>query len=147
MKCNNNAILMVVFSHNVYAIFVKFSAGVLKAPLGLAFDDTTGLLYIAEYDAHRIAVMDLSTGQVVRTIGRGKGTALDQFDNPHGVALDGHGNLLVADSGNNRVVVWNTSDNTPAPVTSFQAKSHPYSLFVDSKGNVIVGGDGFVAMW
>ncbi len=136
---------MVVFSHKIYAIFVKISAGVLKYPDGLAFDHTTGLLYIAEAGAHRIAVMDLSTGQVVRTIGRGQGTDLDQFNNPRDVALDGHGNLLVADYGNNRVGVWNTSDDTP--VTSFPTQSNPYSLCVDSKGNVIVGGKGFVAMW
>ncbi len=144
MKYNNNAV--VVFSHKIYAIFVQFSAGVLTSPLGLAFDDTTGLLYIAESGAYRIAVMDLSTGQVVRTIGRGNnGTALDQFNCPYDVALDGHGNLLVADYYNNRVVVWNTSDDTP--VTSFQTPSDPYSLCVDSKGNVIVGGNGFIAVW
>ncbi len=138
---------MVVFSHkSLNAIFVKFSAGVLKNPYGLAFDDITGLLYIAEYGAYRIVVMDLSTGQVVRTFGKGYGTVLDQFDRPHDVALDGHGNLLVADTGNGRVVVWNTSDNTP--VTSLQAPNrNPYSICVDSKGNVIVGGYGFVAMW
>ncbi len=136
---------MVVFSPKIYANFVKFSAGVLKYPRGLAFDDTTGLLYIAEYNGHRIAVMGLSTGQVVRTIGRGKGTDLDQFDRPYDVALDGHGNLLVAELGNNRVVVWNTSNDTP--VTSFQAQSVPYSLCVDSKGNVIVGGSGSVDVW
>ncbi len=89
--------------------------------------------------------MDLSTGQVVRTIGKGYGTDLDQFNSPYDVALDGHGNLLVADNGNNRVVVWNTSDDTP--VTSFPTKSNPYSSCVDSKGNVIVGGYPFVAMW
>ncbi len=124
---------------------VKFSTGVLKNPLGLAFDDTTGLLYIAENGASRIAVMDLSTEQVVRTFGKGQGTALDQFNSPYDVALDGHGNLLVADYGNNRVVVWNTSDNTP--VTSFPTQLIPRSLCVDSKGNVIVGGYQFVAMW
>ncbi len=143
MKYNNNAV--VVFSHKICAISVKFSAGVLSYPRGLAFDDITGLLYIAENGAHRIAVMDLSTGQVVRTFGRGKGTALDQFNYPNGVALDGHGNLLVADTGDNRVVVWNTSNNTP--VTSFPTQSYPGSLCVDSKGNVIVGGYQFVTRW
>ncbi len=130
---------MVVFSHKIYAIFVKFSADVLDSPLGLAFDDITGLLYIAENGAHHISVMDLSSGQVVRTFEKGEGIDLD----PYGVALDGHGNLLVADYGNYGVVVWNTNDNTP--VTSFQTS--PYSLCVDSKGNVIVGGGWFVAVW
>ncbi len=117
----------------------------MKAPHGLAFDDITGLLFIAEHGAHRIAVMDLSTGQVVRTIGRGYGCALDQFRNPYDVALDGHGNLLVTDYWNFRVVVWNTSNDTP--VTSFQAPSDLVSLCVDSKGNVIVGGSGFAVVW
>ncbi len=138
---------MFVFSYMrmIYAIFVKFSAGVLCDPRGLAFDVTTGLLYIAEVSVNRIAVMDLSTEQVVRTIGRGKGTALDQLNCPFDVALDGHGNLLVADYGNDRVVVWNTSNYTP--VTSFQTQPDPCSLCVDWKGNVIVGGDECVAVW
>ncbi len=90
--------------------------------------------------------MDLSTGQVVRTIGRGNGSDLDQFSRPCDVALDGHGNLLVV-GGNDRVVVWNTSDNT---LTSFSTPApsflSPHSLCVDSKGNVIVGGH-YVAVW
>ncbi len=152
IACNNNG--MIVFSHKMYVISVQFSTDVLKAPHGLAFDDTTGLLYIVENGASCITVMDLSTGQVVRTIGRGQGTALDLFDNPYDVALDGHGNLLVADCDNeldyvnNRVVVWSTSNDTPwTQVISFPTQSDLVSLCVDSKGNVIVGGRGFVAMW
>ncbi len=119
----------------------------MKYPRGLAFDGKTGLLYIAELNAHRIAVMDLSTEQVVQTIGRGQGTDLDQFNNPLSVALDGYGNLLVADLRNFRVVVWNISGDTPAPVTSFQAQSNSRSVCVDADGYVIVGGNGLVAMW
>ncbi len=96
--------------------------------------------------------MDLSTGQVVRTIGNDEILDLEdpplaQFNSPYGVTLDGQGNLLVADYENNRVVVWNTSDDTPVTVTSFRPPSYPQSLCVDSKGYVIVGGDEFVAVW
>ena len=37
---------------------------------------------------------------------RGSGSSSGQFDNPRGIAVDGAGNVYVADQGNNRVQVF-----------------------------------------
>ncbi len=124
------------------------SAGVLRLPLGLAFDATTGLLYIAEYGCYRIAVMGPvagTPGTVLRTIGRGQGSGVGQLNRPHGIALDGCGNLLVVDHFNNRVVVFDTHSGTQ--IASFPTLPKPYSVFVDASGKVVVGGDKFLCAW
>ncbi len=121
------------------------SAGVLRRPLGLAFDATAGLLYIAEWGAHRIAVMDPVTGTVLRTIGRGQGSEDGQLNGPRGIALDGCGNLLAVDHLNNRVVVFDTHSGTP--IASFRTPSNPSSVFVDASGKVVVVGENFLCVW
>ena len=112
-------------------------------------DPSTGLLYIAEATAHRIAVMDPTSGEVVRTIGKGHGSDPGQLNGPCGIALDAHGNLLVADRGNMRVVVFHAADGEY--VAHFRTPSHPRFVFVDSQGTVVVSGNGygrsFVCVW
>ena len=125
------------------------SVGNLDHPYSLAVDPSTGLLYIAEYWAHRIAVMDPTSGEVVRTIGVGYGESSRQLFCPNGLALDAHGNLLVADRANNRVVVFNAADGEY--VAHFPTPSDPYFIFVGSQGEVVVSGGFsdacFVCMW
>ncbi len=123
------------------------SAGVVRRPLGLAFDATTGLLYIVEWGASRIAVMDPATDSVLRTIGSGKGSEVGQLSHPDGMALHGCGNLLVVDCDNNRVVVFDTHSDSGTQIASFPIPSDPCSVFVDVNGKVVVGGENFICMW
>ena len=109
-----------------------FSVGKLTSPFGLAVDPSTGRLYIAEHGTHRIAVMDPTSDEVLRTIGKG------QLSYPRGIALDAHGNLLVSDYNNNRVVVFNVADGEY--VAHFPTPSQPHFVFVDRQGNVVVSG-------
>ena len=90
-------------------------------------DPSTGLLYITEEDAHRIAVMDPTSGEVMRTIGKGQGSGPGQLCFPRGIALDAHGNLLVADYNNKRVVVFNAADGEY--VAHFPTPSNPCLLY------------------
>ncbi len=126
---------------------VLCSAGVLRFPLGLAFDATAGLLYIAEWDAHRITVMDPGTNTVLRTIGRGQGSGVGQLNCPHGIALDGCGNLLVVDYENNRVVVFSAHIYSGTQICSFPTLAKPFSVFVDANGKVVVGSESFLCVW
>jgi DNA-binding beta-propeller fold protein YncE len=73
-------------------------------PQGLAvFGDR---LFVADAFNHRIRVLDLQTRAVTTWAGSGAAGAVDgigtaaQFNYPQDVALDGKGNLLIADSGN-----------------------------------------------
>jgi sugar lactone lactonase YvrE/DNA-binding CsgD family transcriptional regulator len=81
----------------------------LKLPRGLA-TDPRGLLYIADSDNNRIRRVD-AAGIITSVAGTGKaGYSGDgesplqaQLDEPDGVAVDSHGRVYIADSGNQRV--------------------------------------------
>ncbi|MBV8944543.1 MAG: hypothetical protein JOZ95_03930, partial [Solirubrobacterales bacterium] len=56
--------------------------------------------------------------------------------NPHGVAVDGQGNVFVADSGNDRIVELSPSGSQT--VLPFAGLNLPDAVSVDSSGNVFV---------
>lgn len=84
------------------------TAAQLNVPCGVAVD-SAGNLYIAEYYNNRIRKV---SGSVISTVA-GKGTqgfsgdsgpaASAQLNNPFAVAVDGSGNLFIADYGNDRI--------------------------------------------
>jgi sugar lactone lactonase YvrE len=63
----------------------------------------SGDLFIAEYGANRVSKFDL-TGKLVARYGTGGGGE-GQFSTPWSLAVDQHNRVLVADTGNRRVVV------------------------------------------
>ncbi|MEX2131929.1 MAG: hypothetical protein WD772_10620, partial [Pseudohongiellaceae bacterium] len=81
-----------------------------SAPHEIRFD-SHGNLFVVERDAHVIRHIDGSTGTVSTLAGSGEpGFAGDggpavfgQFRQPHSIAFDSSGNLLVCDIGNHRV--------------------------------------------
>ena len=86
-------------------------AGQLGSPNGVAFD-AKGDLFVADTPNNRVieytpssAVPYPKVGTVVAGTG-GQGSGLSQLSHPSGVAVDASGNLLVGDSGNNRVVEY-----------------------------------------
>jgi sugar lactone lactonase YvrE len=80
------------------------------SPLGVAVDESRNV-YFTDFDNNRVRMISSSTGLVTTVVGTGEaGYNGDGFSsssatltNPVGVALDGQGNLYVADSGNHRV--------------------------------------------
>lgn len=81
----------------------------LYTPVGIAAD-TKGNLYIADYQNHRVRKVG-SDGVITTAAGNGvpgfsgdNGPATKaQLDGPANVAVDGQGNLYIADTGNRRV--------------------------------------------
>ena len=70
------------------------------------------------------------------------GSSSGQFNNPYGVAVDGSGNVYVADTGNNRIQKFTSGG---AYVTQWGTAgsgngqfSNPYGVAVDGSGNVYV---------
>jgi hypothetical protein len=81
----------------------------LNFPFGLAFDGA-GNLYIADSGNSRLRMIS-TTGKISTVVGRcsygfggdgGPATEAD-LNLPYGVAVDGVGNVLIADFGNNRI--------------------------------------------
>ncbi len=115
------------------------------SPDGLAYDHKSGFVFVAQPHVNKVIALDVTTVAVVLTIGKGYGNGVDEFDDPRDVALDGHGNLLVAERGAKRIAVFNASDGTP--ITSFHTRFEPWSVFVDKNENVIVGGQEGLFVW
>jgi sugar lactone lactonase YvrE len=77
------------------------------AVLGGLAVDARGTIYVADAGSHRIRKIT-PAGAVTTVAGSDVGdrdgsAAQAQFDAPWGVAVDGHGNLYIADTGNNRI--------------------------------------------
>ncbi|MDY0128785.1 MAG: PKD domain-containing protein, partial [Methanosarcina vacuolata] len=70
-------------------------------------DDSSGNIYVADYDNHRIQKFD-SNGNFITKWGS-YGDSDGQFSNPSGVAVDSSGNVYVADTGNRRIQKFDSS--------------------------------------
>jgi sugar lactone lactonase YvrE len=129
----------------------------LASPAGLAVDGQ-GNLYIADHDNSRIR--QVGTNGIISTIaGNGTngfsgdgGTATNaSLSNPLGVAVDGMGNIFIADSGNKRIrkvglngIIITVAGNGDAgyygdggPATSAFMES-PAGVAVDAVGNIYI---------
>lgn len=125
-----------------------------NSPTGTAVD-AAGNIYVADKLNHRIrkitsaGVVTTLAGSGVAGFNNATGTAA-QFDQPNGVAVDGAGNVYVADAGNHRIrkitsvgVVTTLSgsgmggfnDGASGAVSQF---NFPYSVALDGAGNVYV---------
>lgn len=133
----------------------------LASPWGIAVD-RTGVVYIGDTQNNR--VRKISTDGVISTVAglNGAGFAGDagqasfaRLNRPTGVAVDGSGNLYVADTGNHRVRKIDTrsiittiaggvgpgfaGDNGPATSALLNM---PESLAIDAGGNIFVADTG-----
>ncbi|HEV8239269.1 MAG TPA: phage tail protein I [Thermoanaerobaculia bacterium] len=76
--------------------------GRLRAPRGLLFHPTRGVLVVADGGNHRLQLVDPATFQLLGIWGE-PGTEPGQLDTPWALAADAAGNVYVVDHGNRRV--------------------------------------------
>uniref|UniRef100_Q021V3 Ig domain protein, group 1 domain protein n=1 Tax=Solibacter usitatus (strain Ellin6076) TaxID=234267 RepID=Q021V3_SOLUE len=135
----------------------------LNHPSGIAFD-TAGNLYIADTGHDRIRRVDGVTG-IITTVagtgergysGDGQPATLAKINSPYHIALDGHGNLFIADDGNHRVrrVDGNSGVITTVAGTGNagyngddQQATHadlqnPRGVLIDASGNLYIADYG-----
>ncbi len=127
------------------------TAAHLSFPSGLALD-ASGNIYVADALNHRIRRVDRVTGFVTTVAGTGTaGSGGDgslatsaQLDTPRGVAFDGAGNLLVADTGNHvvRVVNNQTAAITVPPAGGVAVAINAMRRFLGTTGTPGATGDG-----
>ncbi len=136
------------------------TASHLNLPTALAIDSTTGNLYLADTQNHRIRKITATTGTITTIAGTGtQGFFGDQspataaaIDSPTGLALDSMGNIYLADTHNHRIrridaitdiittVAGTTTpgfsgDNAPASAASLAL---PHGLTIDATGNLYI---------
>jgi sugar lactone lactonase YvrE len=125
--------------------------------LGGVAVDSAGNLYVSDFDNNLLRKVDASTG-VITTVA-GKYTCCDSYGNPiggysgdggsatsaqlrwpSGVAVDGAGNLYIADYGNNLIRKVDTSGNITSRV-QFNL-NRPSGVAVDGAGNLYIADYG-----
>ncbi len=125
--------------------------GEFNDPRGLA-TDRAGNLYVADHGNNRVQKLDPS-GRFLSIWGRNggdtsAGVAPGEFNRPRGVAVDGVGDLYVADKGNNRIQefgpgglfirMWGRNGGDGSKGMGNGEFNTPYSVAVDRNGRVYV---------
>jgi hypothetical protein len=135
----------------------------LKYPSGVVVDGL-GNIYIAEYYSHRIRKVSASTGIISMVAGNGiRGYGGDDsaatsanLNYPYGVAVDGSGNIYIADAGNNRIRKVSASSGIISTVAgngtgayggdgsaaTSASLNYPYGVAVDISGNIYIADAG-----
>jgi DNA-binding beta-propeller fold protein YncE len=70
------------------------------------------------------------------------------LSSPYGVAVDGAGNVYIADSGDNEIKKWSAANNTVNTLVSLGVSS-PFGVAADGAGNVYIAdsGDNEIEKW
>jgi len=133
------------------------TSATLASPAAVAYDKS-GNLFLADRDNHVIREVVKSTGNILTVAGNGiagfsgDGSAATaaQLDTPTGIAVDGNGNLYIADSHNHRIrkvsggVITTLAGTGVAGFSGDGAAALsaqlalPQGLAVDATGNVYI---------
>ncbi len=129
------------------------SAASFNSPTGVAVDGS-GNVYVADQYNHKIRKVS-PLGVVSTVAGSGSQSSVDgtgiaaSFDAPTGVAVDGNGNVYVADYGNHKIrkvspsgvvstLAGSGSLGSVDGTGSAASFSYPFGVAVDGSGNVYV---------
>ncbi|MFA5813194.1 MAG: Calx-beta domain-containing protein [Patescibacteria group bacterium] len=144
------------------------SAGGLKSPIAVAFNQTSSTLYVAEFSNHRVLFFDVAEitngenavnvlGQSDFTIGS-SGITQSKFNTPAGLAISTSTALLfVSEYGNNRITVFDVAAitngenaasvlgqgdfTTKTAATTQSGLRSPYGIALNSASNTLYVAD------
>jgi len=135
----------------------------LNSPAGLAFDGA-GNLFFSEENLHRVRRRNVSTGTLTVVAGGSGGFSGDggsatsaKMAFPAGISLDASGNLMISDSGNNRIryvaaatgIISTFAGNGSHSAggngfLATNAGAAPQGLVIDANGRLLLGDFGQV---
>ncbi|XP_065186140.1 E3 ubiquitin-protein ligase TRIM71-like [Sycon ciliatum] len=137
--------VMDAFNHRVQIVPCSGETGYAFGTEGSGqgqFQDPRGItvylnrLFVADEDNHRIQVMTVD-GEYITSFGS-QGSAFGQLQEPYDVTTDAYGNVLVADAGNGRVMVYAAETYTPLAEFGKGELDQPMGVCVTSEGLVAV---------
>jgi sugar lactone lactonase YvrE len=122
----------------------------IQLPQKAAVDPNSGRLFVADSDNHRVLswrdaaslansqAADLVLGQpnFSSTIANHGGISAASLFSPVGVAVDGQGNLYVADSGNHRVLFYSAPLTSGMPASRVYGQGGSFTSAIDNNGGV-----------
>jgi DNA-binding beta-propeller fold protein YncE len=112
----------------------------LVRPTGVAFDERTGLLWVADTGSHRLLGLD-ARGAIRRSIG-GRGSGHGRFNFPTHVTIDPAGRFVVTDTLNFRVQILSPEGEFLAELGELGdgpgSLSKPKGVALDRDGHVYV---------
>jgi len=107
----------------------------------LGNSDSCGGILVVDSGNHRLQAFDM-LGTLLSTYGS-LGSGAGQFSSPQGLAVDGNGQVLVADQGNNRLVVLGFDGTEFGYLDSFSADLRgPTGVAVGPAGQIVVADTG-----
>jgi len=109
--------------------------GTFNRETDIAWDPQDNM-YVSDGYGNSRVVKIAKDGTWVKAVGT-HGNGQDQFNTPHGIAVDGQGNVYVADRGNGRIQVYDYDLNYKKTITGVAT---PWSVQVTPK--YIYSGDG-----
>ncbi|MFQ5937867.1 MAG: NHL repeat-containing protein [Acidiferrobacterales bacterium] len=111
------------------------SAETYAKPHDIVLSPDRKLLYVADNDNDRIAVLDARTLKELGVFAQGEVSA------PHDVAFDAQGRLLVADTGNSRIAIYEVDSASGRFVGSLRGRiRRPEGVAVHADGRVFATG-------
>lgn len=121
---------------------------------GIDIDLETEEVYVTLPEAHAVALRKGTTLEIV--IGGGRGSSSSQLDSPMSVYITHTGALLIADTGNSRVMLWEKGASAGIIVAGTGSKgaelhqlNGPEDAVMDRKGTVYIAdtGNNRVVKW
>jgi DNA-binding beta-propeller fold protein YncE len=107
-------------------------SGVLSQPHDAAFSPDGKLIYITDMRNSRIQVLEAMTLKAVGSFGAG------DLSYPHDAEFDQSGRLLVADTGNDRVAIYEVKGAQARLAGELKGLAGPEGLAVTADGRVLV---------
>jgi sugar lactone lactonase YvrE len=127
-----------------YPLTATTTATPLSSPQGVAISGFNSTVYVADYGSGFVYSAGGLTGATLTQLPTGNITLVA----PSAVALNGEGDLYVADFGlspgttGKVIVVPTTTGKAPSVVNTGTLLQHPISLAVDYLGNIYIGDAG-----
>jgi DNA-binding beta-propeller fold protein YncE len=109
----------------------EFADG-LSQPHDAAFSPDGKLIYLTDMRNSRMRVLEAMTLKLVGTFGE------RELSNPHDAEFDKAGRLLVADTGNDRIAIYEVKGTQPKLVGEMKGLAGPEGVAVAPDGRVIV---------